>query len=75
MGPSVSGEGDVRHEIYTDREAVDLLVAEGHAVGRVADEIGSLVRGGLLLDQPPDESLLTEDEVDLLRTRLCVQGQ
>ena len=64
----------MRHEIYTDREAADLLVAEGHAIGRVTDEIGSLVRSGLLLDQPPDESLLTEDEVDLLRTRLCVQG-
>jgi hypothetical protein len=52
-----------------------MLIAEGHAIGPVTDEIVSLVRGGLLLDQPPDESLLTADELDLLRTRLCEQGR
>jgi hypothetical protein len=65
----------VRDQFYTDREAADMLIAEGHAIGPVTDEIVSLVRGGLLLDQPPDESLLTADELDLLRTRLCEQGR
>jgi|tagenome__1003787_1003787.scaffolds.fasta_scaffold16901721_1 hypothetical protein len=65
----------MRHDIYTDREAADILVEEGHAVGHVRAEMRELVRAGLLLDQPPSESLLTEDEVDLLRMRLCEQGE
>jgi len=65
----------VYHQIYTDREAVDILVTEGHIAGDVAEELNALVRSGLVLSQPPDEWLLTDDELDLLRLRLREQGE
>jgi hypothetical protein len=61
--------------IYSDREAVDVLVAEGHIVGDVRQELGSLVASGLVLSQPPDEWLLTDEELALLRQRLQEQGE
>jgi hypothetical protein len=64
----------VRHQIYTDREAADILVNEGHTVGHVGEEMSLLIRTGLMLDQPIDESLLTDDELDLLRLRLREHG-
>ena len=39
--------------IDTDREAVDLLVTEGHVAGDVIDELIALVASGLALNQPP----------------------
>jgi hypothetical protein len=63
------------HQIYTDREAVDVLLAEGHVAGYVTKELDVLVRSGLVLSQPPDEWLLTDDELDLLRQRLREQGE
>ena len=62
------------HQIYTDRQAVDILLAEGHGAGDVAQEMDILLRAGLVLSQPPDTWLLTDDEVDLLRRRLREQG-
>ena len=72
---STSWECTMRHRIYTDREAADILLTEGHAARHVTQEIAVLVRTGLVLDQPPDEALLTDDELDLLRLRLCEQGE
>ena len=63
------------HQIYTDREAADVLLAEGHVAGYVARELDVLVRRGLVLSQPPDEWLLTDEELDLLRLRLREQGE
>ena len=63
------------HTIYTDREAVDILTGEGHRADDVTAELTVLLRAGLVLSQPPDEWLLTDDEVDLLRGRLCQQGE
>ena len=63
------------HRIYTDREAMDVLLVEGHVAGDVTEELNALVRSGLVLSQPPDMWLLTDDELDLLRLRLCEQGQ
>jgi len=63
------------HEIYTDRQAVDILLTEGHGAGDIAQELDILLRAGLVLSQPPDTWLLTEDEVDLMRLRLCEQGE
>jgi hypothetical protein len=65
----------VTHQIYTDREAADILVTEGHVAGDVAQELGILVRSGLVLSQPPDGWLLTDDELNLLRLRLQEQGE
>jgi hypothetical protein len=64
----------VRHQIYTDREAADILVNEGHTAGHVGEEMTLLIRTGLTLDQPIDESLLTDDELALLRLRLREHG-
>ena len=63
------------HEIYTDRQAVDILLTEGHGARDIAEELDTLLRAGLLLSQPPDTWLLTDEEVDLLRLRLCEQGE
>jgi hypothetical protein len=64
------------HQIYTDREAVDILVGEGHVAHDIAHELDGLVRTGLVLSQPPDDTwLLTDDELGLLRLRLCEQGE
>ena len=61
--------------IYTDREAVDRLVTEGHVPGDVTQELNALVASGLALTQPPDGWLLTDDELADLRMRLCEQGE
>jgi hypothetical protein len=63
------------HRIYTDREAMDVLLVEGHVADVVAEELNALIRSGLVLSQPPDMWLLTDDELDLMRLRLCEQGQ
>jgi hypothetical protein len=41
----------------------------------VTQELDALVRSGLVLSQPPGEWLLIDDELDLLRLRLCEQGE
>jgi hypothetical protein len=65
----------VSHQIYTDREVLDILVDEGHGPDDVAGELDSLIRSGLVLTQPPDGWLLTDDELADLRMRLCEQGE
>ena len=61
--------------IYTDREATDLLLTEGHVARDVSQELNALVASGLALSQPPDGWLLTDDELNLLRERLQEQGE
>ena len=41
----------------------------------MAGELDSLIRSGLVLTQPPDGWLLTDDELADLRMRLCEQGE
>jgi hypothetical protein len=40
------------HQIYTDRQAVDILLTEGHGARDIAQELDTLLRAGLLLSQP-----------------------
>lgn len=63
------------HRIYSDDEAVDTLVLEGHVAADVTEQLTLLVRSGLVLSQPQGELLLTDDELDLLRLRLREQGE
>ena len=63
------------NQIYTDREAMDLLLIEGHRPGDVTQELNALVASGLALSQPPDGWLLTDGELSLLRERLQEQGE
>jgi len=65
----------VAHQIFTDREAMDILTTEGHVARDVTEELNTLVRSGLVLSQPPDAWLLTDEELDLLRLRLREQGE
>jgi hypothetical protein len=66
---------NVSHQIYTDHEAVDILLTEGHGADDVSEELNALARSGLMLSQPPDMWLLTDEELVLLRLRLCEQGE
>lgn len=63
------------HQIFTDRQAIDILLDEGHGACDVTQELDTLVRSGLVLSQPPDAWLLTDEELDLLRLRLREQGE
>lgn len=63
------------HQIYTDGQAIDILLDEGHAVVDVREELDTLVRAGLVLSQPHDMWLLIDEELDLLRLRLREQGE
>ena len=65
----------VSHQIYTDRQVMGILLDEGHVEGDVTEELNALVRSGLVLSQPPDAWLVTDEELDLLRLRLQEQGE
>jgi len=65
----------VEHQIHSDREAVDIPVTEGHIADDVTQELNAFVASGLVLSQPADEWLLTDEELTLLRQRLREQGE